>query len=145
MQINLFVTYVMLAKPFLVFAAMNTDFCQTLISRIENYSCSACGHATLDTSCLILFWPITDTALVVPHRFFFFIRPLLQVSEVARFLRLYGFAVLPSFGRGRLTTAEVLDRRTSAVRLFYHSLNQRFFELPRITRGKENVAIVRIK
>ena len=56
--------YVMLAVFSLVFAATDTSFLLSFylsrIGRIENPSCSACGHPSQDTSHFILHCPATD-------------------------------------------------------------------------------------
>ena len=50
----------------------------TRIGRIENSSCSACGHPSQDTSHLILHCPATDSAPLTLWRLYVSLRPLVQ-------------------------------------------------------------------
>ena len=87
----------------LVYAATGTAYCYVLISkigRIENPSCSACGHSSQDTSHLILHCPATDS---LRHSLPVSLRPLVQtlgsclVSGAP-----WSSAMSPSLGRGRV-------------------------------------------
>ena len=78
----------------------------TRIGRIENHSCSACGHPSQDTSHLILHGPATDSL----RRSLFgdslvSLRPLVQALEICPASGApWSFAMPPSLGKGRITT-----------------------------------------
>ena len=74
------------------------------IGRIENPSCSACGHSSQDTSHLILHCPATDSASLTLWRLSVSVRPLVQTlgSCPASGAR-WSSAMPPSLGRGRVT------------------------------------------
>ena len=71
------------------------------IGRIENLSCSACGHSSQDTSHLILHCPATDS---LRHSLFVPLRPLVQtLGSFPASGAPWSSAMPPSLGRGRVT------------------------------------------
>ena len=74
------------------------------IGRIENSSCSACGHSSRDISHLILHCPATDSALLTLWRLSVSVRPLVQNMESFSTSGVpWSSAMPPTPGRGRLT------------------------------------------
>ena len=72
--------------------------CLSRIGRIENSSCSACGHSSQDTSHLILHYPATD---FLRRSLFDFLRPLVQTLESCPASGApWSSAMPPSLGRG---------------------------------------------
>ena len=73
------------------------------IGRIENSSCSACGHSSQDISHLIVHCPATDSAPLTLWRLFVSLRPLVQTLGSCRgFGAPWSSAMPPSLGRGRV-------------------------------------------
>ena len=94
------------------------------IGRIENPSCSACGHSSQDTSHLILHCPATDSLRRSLFGDSLSLRPLVQVLENRPVSRApWSSALAPSLGRGRVTTttsheSEKFKLRCSAGTLY---------------------------
>ena len=78
--------------------------CFSRTGRIENPSCSACGHSSQDTSHLILHCPATD---FLRHSLFGRSLSLYDLwsrpKRVSRLLGLHGSRHAPSLGRDRVT------------------------------------------
>ena len=73
------------------------------IGRIENPSCSACGHSSQDTSHLILHCPATDSAPLTLWRLSVSVRPLVQtLGSCSASGAPWSSAMPPSLGRGRV-------------------------------------------
>ena len=87
------------------------------IGRIENPSCSACGHSSQDTSHLILHYPATDSL----HRSLFCdslvsFRSLVQTLESCPASGAPWFSAMPpSLGRGRVTATVVFIESTLLI------------------------------
>ena len=78
--------------------------CLSRIGRIENRSCSACGHSSQDTSHLILHCPATDSVPLAFWRLFVSLRPLVQtLGSCPASGAPWSPAMPPSLGRGRVT------------------------------------------
>ena len=72
------------------------------IGRIENSSCSACGHSSQDISHLILHCPATNFAPLTLWRLSVFVRPLVQtLGNCPASGAPWSSAIPPSLGRGR--------------------------------------------
>ena len=83
----------------------------TKIGRIENPSCSACGHPSQDTSHLILHCPAVDSAPFVLWRPSVSLLPLVQaVGNLPVFRAPWSSTMPPSLGRGRVTTQRQILR-----------------------------------
>ena len=98
---------VMLPVLSLVYVATDTACCSCLfrIGRIENPSCSACGHSSQDTSHLILHCPATDSAPLTLWRLSVSLRPLVQtLGSFPASWAPWSSAMPPSLERGRVTT-----------------------------------------
>ena len=77
----------------------------TRIGRIEDSSCSVCGHSSQDTSHLILHCPATDSLPRSLFGDFLSLRPLVQaLGSFPASGAPWSFAMPPSLGRGRVTT-----------------------------------------
>ena len=73
------------------------------IGRIENPSCSACGHSSQDTSHLILHCPAMDSAPLTLWRLSVSVRPLVQtLGSCPDSGAPWSSAMPPSLGRGRV-------------------------------------------
>ena len=73
------------------------------IGRIEDPSCSACGHSSQDTSHLILHCPATDSAPLTLWRLSVSLRPLVQtLGSCPASGAPWSSAMPPSLGRGRV-------------------------------------------
>ena len=88
------------------------------IGRIENPSCSACGHLSQDTSHLVLHCPAMDSAPLTLWRLSVSLQPLVQtLGSYPDSGALWSPAMPPSLGRGRVTnnnnnkTREVLQHQ----------------------------------
>ena len=78
------------------------------IRRIENLSCSACGHSSKDTSHLILHCPATDSLRRSLIGNFLSLRSLAQVlGSFPTSGAPWSSAINPSLGRDRATTAKL--------------------------------------
>ena len=74
------------------------------IGRIENPSCSACGHSSQDISHLILHCPATDSVPLTLWRLSVSLRPLVQtLGSCPASGAPWSSAMPPSLGRGRVT------------------------------------------
>ena len=74
--------------------------CLSRIGRIENSSCSACGHSSQDISHLILHCPATDSLRRSLWRLSVSLRPLVQTLGIARLLGLHGLPPCPHPSEG---------------------------------------------
>ena len=75
------------------------------IGRIENSSCSACGHPSQDTSHLILHCPATDSLRLSLFGIFVSLQPLVQALGSCPASGTPWFSAMPpSLGRGRVAT-----------------------------------------
>ena len=75
------------------------------IGRIENSSCSACGHSSQDISHLILHCPATDSAPLTFWRLSVSLLPLVQtLGSCPASGAPWSPAMPPSLGRGRVTS-----------------------------------------
>ena len=91
------------------------------IGRIENPSCSACGHSSQDTSHLILHCPATDSLRSWTVQTLVSLRPLVQAQGSCPASGAPWSSAMPaSFGRGRVTTTGA--NRCSTSCLSYSSL-----------------------
>ena len=76
------------------------------IGRIENPSCSACGHSSQDTSHFILHCPATDSAPLTLWRLSVSLRPLVQtLGSCPASGALWSSAMPPALGRGWVTNS----------------------------------------
>ena len=85
------------------------------IGRIENPSCNACRHSSLNTSDLILFCPATDSAPFALWRLSIFLPPLVQTlwSCPASGSMVLGRAPIPRKGSGNDNNSKIeINRRT---------------------------------
>ena len=82
------------------------------IGRIENPSCSACGHSAQDISHFILLSPAKGLfALLALWRFFVSLRPLVQTLGIwPASGSPWSSAMQPSLGRGRVTTTATTSK-----------------------------------
>ena len=80
------------------------SFYLSRIGRIENLSCSACGHFSQDTSCLILHRPTTDSLRRSLFGDFLVYDLWSRPWGVARLLELHGLPPYPYPSKGRATT-----------------------------------------
>ena len=79
------------------------------IGRIENPSCSACGHSSQDTSHLILHCPATDSLRHLLFGDSVSLRPLVQtLGSCLASGAPWSSAMPPSLGRGRVTTTATM-------------------------------------
>ena len=73
------------------------------IGRIENHSCSACGHSSQDTSHLILYYPAMDSLRRLLFGDSVSLRPLVQaLGSCPASVAPWSSAMPPSLGRGRV-------------------------------------------
>ena len=95
-----------LVVPSLVFAAMGTTSCLTLprIGKIENPSCSACGHSSKDTPHLILNCPAKDSLRRSFSSEFFHTTSGPNFGELHSFWGSMVSSCHLSLGRGQVTT-----------------------------------------
>ena len=91
------------------------------IGRIENPSCSACGHSSQDTSHLILHCPAMDS---LRCSLFVSLRSLVQtLGSCPASGAPWSSAMPPSLGRGRVTNNK-LAKRTSKLFVRSRGLRQ---------------------
>ena len=91
------------------------------IGRIENPSCSVCGHSSQDTSHLILHCPATDSSLLTLWRLSVSLRPLVQTLGGCQASGVsWSSTMPPSLERGRVTNNN--NNRYDCIRNLQSSL-----------------------